>query len=253
MEQRVLSVHNKSLKRKHDESDLSEESVSPLPSPGQPDEEGKPEINDQANVKPPGAYLQGNVANKFRDLDIRCRNANNEEVRDHPPPEHDIQSQKSEIHPEIPTHGQNSKIREDGDDSKLLYSIARSTSFTNEATPEIADPVRLESPPLTSNGNVDAEATGESLTWDESEITGHHATDPNDDGYGLNGIGFKPSAEVAWARSQHRKDQVAEWKKRMASEAREARSRRRQKDEDIGNASYIPKGSLKQKRVKFDT
>lgn len=248
----MLSVHNKSLKRKHDESDLSEESVSPLPSPGQHDEEGKAEIIDQADVKPAGAYLHGNVANRFRDLDIQCHNANNEEFRYHPPPEHNIESQMSQISPEIPTHGKKPKIREDGDDSKLLYSTARSTSFNNEATPEIADALRLESPSLTSNGNVDAEATEESLTWDESEITGHHATDPNDDGYGLNGIGFKPSAEVAWARSQHRKDQVAEWKKRMASEAREARSRRRQKDEDIGNASYIAKGSTKQKRVKFD-
>ncbi|EFE41974.1 hypothetical protein TRV_03249 [Trichophyton verrucosum HKI 0517] len=252
MEQRVLSVHKKSLKRKHDESDLSEESVSPLSSPDQPDEEGKPEIIDQADVKPPGAYLHGNVANKFRDLDIRCRTTNNEELRHHPPPEYDIQPQSSEIPPELPTHGKISKTRENGDDSKLLYSTARSTSFTNEATPEKKDPACLESPPPTSNGNTDAEATEESLTWDESEITGHHATDPNDDGYGLNGIGFKPSAEVAWARSQHRKDQVAEWKRRMASEAREARSRRRQKDEDICNASYIAKGSPKQKRVKFD-
>lgn len=248
----MLSVHKKSLKRKHDESDLSEESVSPLSSPDQAEEEGKPEIIDQADVKPPGAYLHGNVANKFRDLDIRCRTTNNEELRHRPPPEHDIQSQKSEIPPEIPTHGKNSKIREDGDDSRLLYSTAQSTSFTNEDTPKKTDPVRLESPPPTSNGNAGAEAPEESLTWDESEITGHHATDPNDDGYGLNGIGFKPSAEVAWARSQHRKDQVAEWKRRMASEAREARSRRRQKDEDICNASYIAKGSPKQKRVKFD-
>ncbi|EGD84686.1 hypothetical protein H112_08400 [Trichophyton rubrum D6] len=253
MEQRVLSVHNKSLKRKHDESDLSEESVSPLSNPDQPAEEGKPEIIDQADVKPPGAYLHGNVANRFRDLDIRCRTANNDFLFCSHSPEHDIQPQISEIPPEIPTHEKNPKIEEVGDDSKLLYSTVQSTSFTNEATPEITDPVRLESPPPTSNGNVDAEANEESLTWDESEITGHHATDPNDDGYGLNGIGFKPSAEVAWARSQHRKDQVAEWKRRMASEAREARSRRRQKDEDIGNASYIAKGSPKQKRVKFDT
>ncbi|KAL1967579.1 hypothetical protein VTN77DRAFT_3094 [Rasamsonia byssochlamydoides] len=90
----------------------------------------------------------------------------------------------------------------------------------------------------------------DSLTWHDSEITGHNLDDPNDDGYGINGIGFKPTAAIAWARSQKRQQQVAEWKKR---EAREARERRRERREGINRASIrdVPDGTV-QKKVKFD-
>ncbi|EED20300.1 hypothetical protein TSTA_035270 [Talaromyces stipitatus ATCC 10500] len=74
----------------------------------------------------------------------------------------------------------------------------------------------------------DEGAVLESLTWSDSEITGHDPTDPNDDGYGINGIGFKPTAAIAWARSQQRQKQVAEWKNREAREAREKRRERRE-------------------------
>ena len=66
-----------------------------------------------------------------------------------------------------------------------------------------------------------------SMTWHESEITGHKPTDPNDDGYGINGIGFKPTPAIAWARSQKRKQQLAEYRNREAREARQQRSERR--------------------------
>lgn len=61
------------------------------------------------------------------------------------------------------------------------------------------------------------------LTWQDSEITGHLALDPDDDLTGMNGIGFKPTPQIAYARAQARRRQVAEWKNR---EAREARARR---------------------------
>lgn len=61
------------------------------------------------------------------------------------------------------------------------------------------------------------------LTWQDSEITGHLALDPDDDLTGMNGIGFKPTPQIAYARAQARRRQVAEWKHR---EAREARARR---------------------------
>jgi hypothetical protein len=77
------------------------------------------------------------------------------------------------------------------------------------------------SPPL--DGNPDDNP----MTWHESEITGHNPTDPNDDGYGINGIGFKPTPAIAWARSQRRKQQLADYRNREAREARERRSERR--------------------------
>ncbi|KAL4921856.1 hypothetical protein BDW62DRAFT_97685 [Aspergillus aurantiobrunneus] len=88
------------------------------------------------------------------------------------------------------------------------------------------------------------------LTWNDSEITGHNPTDPEDDGYGINGIGFKPTAAIAWARSQKRQKQVAEWKSREAREAREKR-RERRIGNDLNKLRTVQSGSI-QKKVKFD-
>jgi hypothetical protein len=70
------------------------------------------------------------------------------------------------------------------------------------------------------------------LTWRDSEITGHlvdPSTDPDDDGTGLNGIGFKPTPALAYARSQKRRQQLTEWKLRETREARAKRSERRRR------------------------
>lgn len=71
-----------------------------------------------------------------------------------------------------------------------------------------------------------------SLTWQDSEITGHlvnPATDPDDDGTGLNGIGFRPTPAMAYARSQKRRQQLNEWKARETREARAKRQERRRR------------------------
>ncbi|EDU45855.1 hypothetical protein L13192_03755 [Pyrenophora tritici-repentis] len=68
------------------------------------------------------------------------------------------------------------------------------------------------------------------LTWQDDEITGHladPAIDPDDDGTGLNGIGFKPTPALAYARSQKRRQQLNEWKLREMRDARAKRSERR--------------------------
>lgn len=70
------------------------------------------------------------------------------------------------------------------------------------------------------------------LTWQDSEITGHltgPSTDPDDDGTGLNGIGFRPTPALAHARAQRRRQQVLDWKAREAREARAKRSERRRR------------------------
>ncbi|KKK15403.1 hypothetical protein ARAM_002778 [Aspergillus rambellii] len=89
------------------------------------------------------------------------------------------------------------------------------------------------------------------FTWNDSEITGHNPTDPTDDGYGINGIGFKPTAAIAWARSQKRQKQVAEWKNREAREARERRRERRDGNHEFDKIRTIQQGAI-HKRVKFD-
>ncbi|PYH41906.1 uncharacterized protein BP01DRAFT_359883 [Aspergillus saccharolyticus JOP 1030-1] len=100
------------------------------------------------------------------------------------------------------------------------------------------------SPPLTGD------ALENPFTWHDSEITGHNPTDPSDDGYGINGIGFKPTAAIAWARSQKRQKQVAEWKNREAREAREKRRERRE-GADLNKIRSVQSGAI-QKRVKFN-
>ncbi|KAM3422474.1 hypothetical protein BST61_g2822 [Cercospora zeina] len=65
------------------------------------------------------------------------------------------------------------------------------------------------------------------LTWQDSEITGHEMTSPDDDGEGINGIGFRPTPAIAYARSQKRRQQVEGWKAREAREARQKRLERR--------------------------
>lgn len=93
----------------------------------------------------------------------------------------------------------------------------------SQSYPGIVDRPRAHtrSPPL------DGDPEDNPMTWHESEITGHNPTDPNDDGYGINGIGFKPTPAIAWARSQKRKQQLADYKNREAREARQRRNERR--------------------------
>lgn len=104
-----------------------------------------------------------------------------------------------------------------------------------------------KSPPL--HGNPEDNP----LTWHASEITGHDPTDSNDDGYGVNGIGYKPTAAQAWARSQKRKQQLAEYKSREAREARQRRSeRRRMESRDASPDEEPGEGKKKAVKVRFE-
>lgn len=51
--------------------------------------------------------------------------------------------------------------------------------------------------------------------------------EPDDDGIGINGIGYRPTAQQAFARAQRRRQQLVEWRAREAREARLARGERR--------------------------
>jgi hypothetical protein len=86
-----------------------------------------------------------------------------------------------------------------------------------------------------------------SLTWQDSEITGHLMLDPDDDGTGINGIGFRPTAATAAIRSQRRRRQVLEWKARQAREERERRAQRR----GLATAMGVQGESDEGRRVRF--
>ncbi|KAL9591980.1 MAG: hypothetical protein Q9179_007179 [Wetmoreana sp. 5 TL-2023] len=94
------------------------------------------------------------------------------------------------------------------------------------------------------------------LWWADTEITGHDPSDPADDGYGINGVGFLPTPAMASARAERRKRQVAEWKNREAREARQRRSEaRRRRDFEMSNEGVgAGKDALsggQQRRVRF--
>lgn len=96
---------------------------------------------------------------------------------------------------------------------------------------------RAGTPPLKFNFNTTDEEGGTgttflatdqaALTWHDDEITGHRAEDPDDDGRGVNGIGFKPTAAQAYQRLERRRQQMADYKTREAKEARAKRGARR--------------------------
>ncbi|KJX97703.1 hypothetical protein TI39_contig469g00005 [Zymoseptoria brevis] len=110
------------------------------------------------------------------------------------------------------------------------------TSFKTDLT---THPSRPSSPPPSSDPIT-------SLTWHPSEITGHNydpLTGPasGDDGTGLNGVGFRPTPAVAYARAQKRRAQVSEWK---AREAREARGRRAERRKGSGDGGRGERGGV---------
>lgn len=84
-----------------------------------------------------------------------------------------------------------------------------SKTQSDEADAEIIDPVRA------------------ALTWHDDEITVYDPNDEDDDGVGINGIGFKPTPAIAYARTMKKRQQLAEYKKREEREARARRSHRR--------------------------
>ncbi|KAI0382401.1 hypothetical protein F5Y04DRAFT_45711 [Hypomontagnella monticulosa] len=95
---------------------------------------------------------------------------------------------------------------------------------------------RAGTPPLTKRKTIEPSIEEEpviidpiraALTWHEDEITVYDPEDKDDDGTGINGIGFRPTPAIAYARAQKRRQQLAEYKKREESEARAKRNQRR--------------------------
>ncbi|KAI4150329.1 MAG: hypothetical protein LQ340_004146 [Diploschistes diacapsis] len=108
-----------------------------------------------------------------------------------------------------------------------------------------AHPPRIKSPPPPN-----ASAAHASMAWTAAEITGHDPTDPADDGYGINGIGFRPTPAIAQARAQKRRQQLAEWRSREAKEARQRRFERR-KGLGKSSAGGLEKAGQTPRRVRF--
>ena len=103
------------------------------------------------------------------------------------------------------------------------------------------EPIERSASPLPCKGNLTPDQAA--LTWQDHEITGHEI-DPSgeDDGEGINGIGFRPTAAIAAARQSRRRQQVSEWKAREARDARQKRFERRKVDGASGGGRVEDRG-----------
>ncbi|TQS34261.1 hypothetical protein Golomagni_05363 [Golovinomyces magnicellulatus] len=86
------------------------------------------------------------------------------------------------------------------------------------------------------------------LTWQDEEITGYKMNDPEDDGEGINGIGFRPTPKEALIRARKREKQLAAYKDQEAKYARNLRRERRNLDSMLKRNN---EGQQIIKRVRF--
>ncbi|PSR92359.1 hypothetical protein BD289DRAFT_481105 [Coniella lustricola] len=89
------------------------------------------------------------------------------------------------------------------------------------------------------------------LTWHEDEITVYDPEDEDDDGVGINGIGFKPTPAIAYARTMKRKQQLADYRKREEREARARRSHRRRGTPEKLDVSKMSQQDSGSRKVRF--
>ncbi|CAN9089820.1 unnamed protein product [Alternaria alternata] len=132
------------------------------------------------------------------------------------------QSSQPRLLPDIASFAQTTSFVSSPATTKSQPSISTHEKLRtqNRSSSQPRPRARSPSPPMST------------LTWRDSEITGHlvdPSTDPDDDGTGLNGIGFRPTPALAYARSQKRRQQLTEWKLRETREARAKRSERRKR------------------------
>ena len=135
-------------------------------------------------------------------------------------------------------HGESRGTRLD----QVEFTFRHSDAMPAETSSTAALNTRPGSPSLDGEQN--------DLYWIDAEITGHDPDDPTDDGYGINGIGFRPTASQAYQRSQRRQQQLAEYRSRETKEARQRRGERRRAA--FAENAESSSGEPKKTRVHFE-
>ena len=150
----------------------------------------------------------------------------------HPPTEQQIgyMAVDGDIYEILRSENRSQCSRLDGRVSKSRSPKKRRGGSGDDESPSIFDPVRA------------------SLTWQEHEITVYDPDDEDDDGTGVNGVGFKPTAAVACARRAKRRQQLVEYRRREEEEAR-AKRRERRRRETPADINLEPKSPSR--RVRF--
>lgn len=98
----------------------------------------------------------------------------------------------------------------------------------------------------------DAHNPDENMTWQDSEITGREIDSAaDDDGEGINGIGFIPTPAIVNKRSEWRRRQIQEWRARESKEARQTRYDKRKATHRDSAIALDDGGALKRRMVRF--
>lgn len=188
------------------------------------------------------------VAGKFQKLNLEHYELN-QHINTHGRETKRI-AQSSEAGPSSsPLQNRSGNQQTDGisEDSAFMRPPA-ATSFTFEHSTHLSIPKNDNKRP--KSPSLDGEISDQ--YWHESEITGHDPDDPTDDGYGINGIGFKPTPAIAWARSQKRKQQLADYRSREAREARQKRTERRRGGSGETSNAMATAEDLSTTKVRFE-
>lgn len=233
-------------KREHEDSSSYSPQHSPLKSRNASNLQTYPLlVAQQAATDEPPPSSQSSVTGKFQTLAIRGSTIENGS----PPAQHERKKLAAMDIDSSPSTASSTLLLKQFQDTAESNRSPSISTFSFEAPSTIAPETRRRqsrSPPL--------DGPPQDNFWHDSEITGHNPTDPNDDGYGINGIGFKPSPAIAWARSQKRRQQLADYKSRETREARQRRiERRRLPSFNVDSGKENSEGSMKERsRVRFE-
>lgn len=99
-----------------------------------------------------------------------------------------------------------------------------------------------EEPPPEEDGTPPREIVDPlraSLTWQEDEITVYDPEDSDDDGEGMDGVGFQSPPGAARATARKKMRQLAEYRRMVEREAREGRRRRRGRAGDAERVTRV--------------
>ena len=107
--------------------------------------------------------------------------------------------------------------------------LKRASSSPIPSTRETTSPPCNDSV-STGDGSKEDEGEEEQLAllfWRDDEIVGYYSDDPEDDGEGVNGIGYRQSMAERRVIERKRQAQIREWRTREAAEDRARRGNRR--------------------------
>lgn len=205
-----------------------------------------------AAVEDGNSSPRSKVAHKFRGLDLGSQATANDadaiDDFDSPPKRQRSDETSSQLPPQVVTDIQettepqsetaNVKDTSEGSLQHGYPSINRLSESKSRKKRSGTPPLRLRKGPIPEVDNEDDDSADDeemeivdpvraSLTWHEHEITVYDPDDEDDDGTGINGIGFKPTPALAHARTVKRRQQMAEYRKREESDERTKRSQRR--------------------------